>query len=149
MTGEGMTWLEMIPDDTFRVIAAMYFPDGTHDPERKQYPVTCHPVRNKQSPPAALPVTGGFVRLRSVSQTTGAPAKAAPYSMEQSARVSAAMLSEPVSVIILGAACRKIVILSWSELVVPLCCFDKPVNDPMDRMFTLDGRLNSKNAVRV
>ena len=86
MTGEGMTWLEMIPDDTFRVIAAMYFPDGTHDSERKQYPVTCYPVRNKQSPPAALPVTG---------------------------------------------------------------CFDKPVNDPMDRMFTLDGRLNSKKAVRV
>ena len=38
VTGEGMTWLEMIPDDTHRVITAMYFPDGTHDPERKQYP---------------------------------------------------------------------------------------------------------------
>ena len=38
VTGEGMTWLEMIPDDTRRVITAMYFPDGTHDPERKHYP---------------------------------------------------------------------------------------------------------------
>ena len=38
VTGEGMTWLEMIPDDTRRVITTMYFPDGTHDPERKHYP---------------------------------------------------------------------------------------------------------------
>ena len=38
VTGEGMTWLEMIPDDSHRVITAMYFPDGAHDPERKQYP---------------------------------------------------------------------------------------------------------------
>ena len=42
VTGEGMTWLELIPDDTRRVITAMYFPDGTHDPERKQYPVTAN-----------------------------------------------------------------------------------------------------------
>ena len=40
VTGDGMTWLELIPDGTHRVITAMYFPDGTHDPERKQYPVT-------------------------------------------------------------------------------------------------------------
>ena len=39
VTGEGMTWLELIPDDTRRV-TTMYFPDGTHDPERKHYPVT-------------------------------------------------------------------------------------------------------------
>ena len=42
VTGEGMTWLEMIPDDTQRMITTMYFPDGTHDPERKQYPVTAN-----------------------------------------------------------------------------------------------------------
>lgn len=40
VTGEGMTWLELIPDDTRRVITAMYFPDGTHGPERESYPVT-------------------------------------------------------------------------------------------------------------
>ena len=40
VTGEGMTWLELIPDDTRRVITTMYFPDGTHDQERKHYPVT-------------------------------------------------------------------------------------------------------------
>ena len=38
VTGEGMTWLELIPDDAHRVITAMFFPDGTHDPERKHYP---------------------------------------------------------------------------------------------------------------
>ncbi len=37
-----MTWLEMIPDSTHRVITAMYYPDGTHDSERKQYPVTAN-----------------------------------------------------------------------------------------------------------
>ena len=40
VTGEGMTWLEMIPDDTRRVITVMYFPDGTHGPERQNYPLT-------------------------------------------------------------------------------------------------------------
>lgn len=40
VTGEGMTWLEMIPDDARRVITVMYFPDGTHDPERQNYPLT-------------------------------------------------------------------------------------------------------------
>ena len=42
VTGEGMIWLEMIPDDTQRMITTMYFPDGTHDPERKQYPITAN-----------------------------------------------------------------------------------------------------------
>ncbi len=42
VTGEGMTWLELIPDDTRRVITAMYFPDGTHGPERENYPVTAN-----------------------------------------------------------------------------------------------------------
>ncbi|MBR5345661.1 MAG: GNAT family N-acetyltransferase [Clostridia bacterium] len=36
--GAGMTWLELIPDDQDRVITAVYFPKGTHDPERKNYP---------------------------------------------------------------------------------------------------------------
>ena len=40
VTGEGMTWLELIPDGTHRVITAMYFPDGTHGPERQNYPLT-------------------------------------------------------------------------------------------------------------
>ena len=40
VTGEGMTWLELIPDDTCRVITVMYFPDGSHDPERQNYPLT-------------------------------------------------------------------------------------------------------------
>ena len=40
VTGEGMTWLEMIPDDARRVITVMYFPDGTHGPERQNYPLT-------------------------------------------------------------------------------------------------------------
>ena len=47
VTGEGMTWLELIPDDTRRVITAMYFPDGTHGPERESYPVT---VNEKYQP---------------------------------------------------------------------------------------------------
>lgn len=38
VTGTGMTWLELIPDNTQRVITIMYFPDGTHDLERKNYP---------------------------------------------------------------------------------------------------------------
>ncbi len=38
VTGAGMTWLELIPDGVHRVITALYFPDGTHDPERKHYP---------------------------------------------------------------------------------------------------------------
>lgn len=43
VTGSGMTWLELIPDGTGRVITAMYFPDGTHGAERKQYPVPADP----------------------------------------------------------------------------------------------------------
>lgn len=38
VTGTGMTWLQLIPDDTKRVITVMYFPDGTHDKERLSYP---------------------------------------------------------------------------------------------------------------
>ena len=38
VTGEGMTWLALAPDNTGRVITVMYYPDGSHDPERKQYP---------------------------------------------------------------------------------------------------------------
>jgi len=38
VTGEGMTWLELIPDDTKRVITVKYFPDNTHDVERVNYP---------------------------------------------------------------------------------------------------------------
>ena len=33
-----MTWLELIPDNTKRVITVKYFPDGTHDKERVNYP---------------------------------------------------------------------------------------------------------------
>ena len=38
VTGAGMSWLELIPDDTNRVITVMYFPDDSHDEERKNYP---------------------------------------------------------------------------------------------------------------
>lgn len=38
VTGAGMTWLSLIPDHTSRVITVKYFPDGTHDAERKHYP---------------------------------------------------------------------------------------------------------------
>ena len=43
VTGSGMTWLELIPDDTHRVITVKYFPDGTHGAERKQYPAPADP----------------------------------------------------------------------------------------------------------
>ncbi len=39
VTGTGMTWLELIPDHTNRVITIKYFPDGTHDEKRLHYPV--------------------------------------------------------------------------------------------------------------
>lgn len=42
VTGTGMTWLELIPDGTNRVITVKYFPDGTHDAERKNYPAPVH-----------------------------------------------------------------------------------------------------------
>ncbi|MBR3734464.1 MAG: DUF4111 domain-containing protein [Lachnospiraceae bacterium] len=38
VTGAGMSWLELVPDDTARVITIMYFPAGTHDKERYNYP---------------------------------------------------------------------------------------------------------------
>ncbi len=42
-----MTWLELVPDNTNRVITVKYFPDGTHDPERIHYPA---PVNAKYQP---------------------------------------------------------------------------------------------------
>ena len=39
VTGSGMVWMQLVPDHTNHVITVKYFPDGTHDPERKQYPV--------------------------------------------------------------------------------------------------------------
>ncbi len=38
VTGAGMTWLQLIPDDAKRVITVMYFPDDSHDEERHAYP---------------------------------------------------------------------------------------------------------------
>lgn len=38
VTGAGMTWLQLVPDDTKRVITVMYFPDDTHDEMRASYP---------------------------------------------------------------------------------------------------------------
>ena len=43
VTGSGMTWLELVPDGTSRVITVKYFPEGTHDAERKQYPAPADP----------------------------------------------------------------------------------------------------------
>ncbi len=39
VTGSGMNWLMLVPDNEQHVITVRYFPDGTHDPERKNYPV--------------------------------------------------------------------------------------------------------------
>ena len=39
VTGAGMSWLELVPDETARVITIMYFPEGTHDSERLNYPI--------------------------------------------------------------------------------------------------------------
>lgn len=47
VTGTGMTWLELIPDNTNRVITIKYFPDGTHDAERGHYPA---PMNEKYQP---------------------------------------------------------------------------------------------------
>ena len=44
VTGSGMTWLELIPDDTHRVITVFYFPDGTHEESRNRYPVPANPL---------------------------------------------------------------------------------------------------------
>lgn len=38
VTGAGMTWMQLIPDHQNRVITVKYYPDGTHDPQRKFYP---------------------------------------------------------------------------------------------------------------
>ena len=38
VTGAGMSWLELVPDNTSRLITIMYFPEGTHDAERHNYP---------------------------------------------------------------------------------------------------------------
>jgi predicted RNA-binding protein associated with RNAse of E/G family len=44
VTGGGMAWLELIPDDTRRVITVFYFPDGTHEESRSRYPVPANPL---------------------------------------------------------------------------------------------------------
>lgn len=38
VSGAGMTWLELVPDHTNRVITISYFPDGTYDEKRLYYP---------------------------------------------------------------------------------------------------------------
>ena len=38
VTGGGMCWMQLIPDNTSRVVTVMYFPDGHHDTERINYP---------------------------------------------------------------------------------------------------------------
>ncbi|MCR5322772.1 MAG: DUF402 domain-containing protein [Lachnospiraceae bacterium] len=38
VTGSEMNWMQLIPDNTERVITVMYFPDGEHDEERHNYP---------------------------------------------------------------------------------------------------------------
>ena len=43
VTGAGMCWMELVPDGTSRMITVKYFPDGTHDPERKNYPMPADP----------------------------------------------------------------------------------------------------------
>ena len=43
VTGEGMTWMQLLPDNENRMITVPYFPDGTHDPERKAYPKSADP----------------------------------------------------------------------------------------------------------
>lgn len=43
VTGAGMTWLELIPDHTNRVITIIYFSDGTHDEKRTHYPAPMNP----------------------------------------------------------------------------------------------------------
>ena len=47
VTGTGMTWLELIPDGQSRVITIMYYPDGRHDEDRKNYP---QPANDKYQP---------------------------------------------------------------------------------------------------
>ena len=38
VTGRGMSWMQLVPDNKSRVITVMYFPDGQHDTERINYP---------------------------------------------------------------------------------------------------------------
>ncbi len=38
VTGEGMSWMQLIPDNMSRVITVMYFSEGCHDAERNNYP---------------------------------------------------------------------------------------------------------------
>ena len=38
VTGGGMTWLELLPDHTNRLITVKYFPENKKDPKRKIYP---------------------------------------------------------------------------------------------------------------
>lgn len=38
VSGEGMTWMELIPDGAKRVITVKYFPDNSHDASRRRYP---------------------------------------------------------------------------------------------------------------
>ena len=42
VTGVGMTWLELVPDHASRVITVKFFPEGTHDAERKRYPAAAN-----------------------------------------------------------------------------------------------------------
>ena len=42
VTGGGMTWLQLVPDNQNRVITVMYFPDDSHDEERLSYPEAFH-----------------------------------------------------------------------------------------------------------
>jgi predicted RNA-binding protein associated with RNAse of E/G family len=38
VTGGGMCWMQLVPDNTSRIVTVMYFPDGQHDTERINYP---------------------------------------------------------------------------------------------------------------
>lgn len=38
VTGGGMSWMQLVPDNTSRVVTVMYFPNGQHDTERINYP---------------------------------------------------------------------------------------------------------------
>ena len=38
VTGGGMCWMQLVPDNASRVVTVMYFPDGQHDTERINYP---------------------------------------------------------------------------------------------------------------
>ena len=38
VTGGGMCWMQLVPDNTSRIVTVMFFPDGQHDTERINYP---------------------------------------------------------------------------------------------------------------